>query len=131
MLETARDFLGTQKSYRQTVRHQQMSLVYDDRQENSLALRGAALAHSTLWRWLSWLGELRRTLQGAMQLISQKFPSHGLHRERPSVDPRKHCSDARREILEQAAWLLLVEALFARGMNKRIFPRFATGCGWR
>ena len=131
LLETARDFLGSRKSYRQAVQHQQRSLVYDDRQENSLAARGAALAHSTLWHWLSWLGGLTRTRQSAMQLISQKFPGHSLHREMIFIDPRKYRSDARGETLQQAGWLLLVEAVFARRMKNPIFPRFATACGWR
>ena len=131
MLETARDFLGSRKSYRQAVQHQRMSLVYDDRQENSLARRGAALAHSTLWHWLSWLGGLKRTLQSAMQLISQRDPGHSLHREMISIDPRKYRSDARGKTLEQAGWLLLVEGVFEQRMKNRIFPRFATGCGWR
>jgi hypothetical protein len=131
LLETAREFLGSEKSYRQAVQHQGMSLVYDDRQENPLANRGAALAHSTLWHWVSWLGGLTRTRQAAMQLISQKDPGHGLHREKILIDPRKHRSDARHQTLEQAGWLLLVEAVFQQRMEKRIFPRFATGCGWR
>jgi hypothetical protein len=105
--------------------------VYDDRQENPLAGRGAALAHSTLWHWLSWLGGLTRTLQSAMQLISQKDPGHSLHREKMPIDPRKYRSESRGQTLEQAGWLLLVEAVFKKKMGKRIFPRFATGCGWR
>jgi hypothetical protein len=131
LLERAQDFLGTEKSYRKAVQHQQKSLVYDDRQENPLAHRGAALAHSTLWHWLSWLGRLTRTLQSASQLISQKFPSHTLHLEKIPIDPRKYRSDARCETLEQAGRLLLVEAVFQERMKKRIFPQFATGCGWR
>jgi hypothetical protein len=131
LLETARDFLGSRKSYRQAVQHQRRWLVYDDRQENSLARRGAALAHSTLWRWLSWLGGLTKTLQSAMQLISQKFPGHSLHRQVIFIDPRKYRSEARGKTLEQAGRLLLVEGVFEQRMNNRIFPRFATGCGWR
>jgi hypothetical protein len=131
LLETARAFLGSAQSYRQAVQHQGMWLVYDDRQENPLARRGAALAHSTLWHWLSWLGGRTRTLQSALQLLSQKFPGHSLHRQMIHIDPRKHRSDARRETLEQAGWLLLVEGVFEQRMKNRIFPRFATGCGWR
>ena len=74
VLERAKDFLGSRKSYRQGVREQQRSLVYDDRQEHPLAARGAALAHSTLWRWLSWLGGRTRTMQRASQLICQQDP---------------------------------------------------------
>ena len=131
LLEMARDFLGSEKSYRKAVQHQQKWLVYDDRQENPMAHRGAALAHSTLWHWLSWLGRLTKTMQSASQLISQICPGHGLHREMIPIDPEKHRSEARRKTLEQAGRLLLVEAVFEQRMKKRIFPRFATGCGWR
>jgi len=131
LLDKARDFLGSEKSYRKAVKHQQKFLVYDDRQENPWAPRGAALAPSTLWRWLSWLGSLSRTMQSASQLISQRSPGHTLHRQMISIDPRKYCSAARCKTLEQAGGLLLVEAVFEQRMKNRIFPRFATGCGWR
>lgn len=131
LLDRTRDFLGTDKSYRKVVRRQQKSLVYDDRQEHPLARRGAALAPSTVWRWLSWLGSLTETTQAAMQLISQKDPSHTLHRQVVLIDPRKYRSEARAATLERAGRLLLVEAAFELRTKKKIFPRFATGCGWR
>ena len=89
MLEMARDFLGSEKSYRKAVQHQQKWLVYDDRQENPMAHQGASLAHSTLWHWQSWLGRLTKTLQSATQLISQTSPGHGLHWEMIPIDPEK------------------------------------------
>jgi len=131
LLEPAKDFLGSQKSYRQAVREQQRSFVYDDRQEHPLAARGAALAHSTLWRWLSWLGSLTQTMQQASRLICQKDPHSKLHKQVIAIDPRKHRSEPRRVTLEQAARMLLVEAAFREHFGKKIFPRFATGCGWR
>lgn len=96
-----------------------------------MAQRGAALAHSTLWHWLTWLGHLPRTAQSATQLISQKDPGHRLQQAMIMLDPRKYRSDDRGQTLAQAAWLLLVEAVFAQRLKKRIFPTFATGCGWR
>ena len=131
LLERAKDFLGSRKSYRQAVRQQHRSFVYDDRQEHPLAARGAALAHSTLWRWLSWLGGLTRTMQRASQLICQQDPHSTLHKQVIAIDPRKHRSEPRRVILEQAARMLLVEAAFQEHFGKKLFPRFATGCGWR
>jgi tRNA A37 N6-isopentenylltransferase MiaA len=131
VLERAKDFLGSQESYRQAVQEQQRSLVYDDRQEHPLAARGAALSHSTLWRWLSWLGELTRTMRRASQLICQQDPHSRLHNQVILIDPRKHRSDERRVSLEQAARMLLIEAAFKDYFGKKIFPRFATGCGWR
>ena len=131
LLDRAKDFLGSQKSYRQAVHQQQRSFVYDDRQEHPLAARGAALAHSTLWRWLSWLGGLTRTMQRASQLICQQDPHSTLHKQVISIDPRKYRSELRRVTLEQAARMLLVEVAFHEHFGKKIFPRFATGCGWR
>jgi hypothetical protein len=131
LLDRTKDFLGSQKSYRQAVREQQRFLVYDDRQEHPLAARGAALAHSTLWRWLSWLGGLTRTVQRASQLICQQDPHSTWHSQVIAIDPRKHRSEPRRVTLEQAARLLLIEAAFREDFGKKIFPRFATGCGWR
>lgn len=134
VLDKAKDFVGTEKSYRQTVRPQQRSLVYDDRQDNPLAERGTALAHSSVWRWLSWLGGLTRTCQKACQLISQKDPQSTLHREVIPIDPRKYRGEEgcpRHQLLQRAGRMLLVEAVFQRQLGKRIFPLFATGCGWR
>ena len=71
MLEKTKDFLGTDQSYRKTVRSGHRFLVYDDRQDHPLAERGAALAPSSVWRWLSWLGGLTRTSQKACQLIAE------------------------------------------------------------
>jgi hypothetical protein len=131
LLGQAKDFLGSRKSYRQAVRRDRRALVYDDRQEHPLAARGAALAHSTLWRWLSWLGGLTRTMQRASELICQQNPHSTLHRQVIPIDPRKYRSERRRMLLEEATRMLLVEAAFAEHFGKKIFPRFATGCGWR
>lgn len=131
LLERAKDVLGSTKSYRQAVQQRQRWLVYDDRQKHPLAAQGAALAHSTLWRWLSWLGQLTRTMQQASQLICREDPRSTLHRQVIPVDPRKYRSQQRQVTLEQAARMLLVEAAFGAHFGKKIFPRFATGCGWR
>lgn len=134
LLDKAKDFLGTDKSYRETVRHQRRSLVYDDRQDHPLAERGAALAHSSVWRWLSWLGGLTETCRRAYQLIGEKDPQSTLHREVIPIDPKKYRDDAecpRHQLLQQAGRMVLVEAVFHLQLGKRIFPLFATGCAWR
>jgi len=54
VLDKTKDFLGSDKSYRKTVRPGHRSLVYDDRQDHPLAERGAALAPSvSVQRWAS------------------------------------------------------------------------------
>ncbi len=134
LLDKAKEFLGTDKSYRKTVRHQHRSLVYDDRQDHPLAERGAAMAPSSVWRWLSWLGGLTQTCQKASQLISQKDPTSTLHREAIPIDPRKYRDEEgcpRHQLLQRAGRMVLIEAIFQGRFGKRIFPLFATGCGWR
>ena len=134
LLDKAKDFLGTDKSYRKVVRHQGQSIVYDDRQQNSLARRGAGLSHSTVWRWLSWLGGLTQTSQAASRLISQSDPHSTLHREVVPVDPKKYRGEegcARHQLLERAGRMVLIEAIFQGRLKKTIFPTFATSCGWR
>lgn len=134
LLAKAKEFLGTEKSYRETARHQQRSLVYDDRQDHPLAERGAAMAHSSVWRWLSWLGGLTETCRRACQLIGQNDPHSTLHRAVIPIDPRKYRDEEgcpRHQLLQRAGRMVLVEAVFHRQFEKRIFPLFATGCGWR
>ena len=61
--DRSKTFLGSDQSYRQTVRRHGREIVYDDRQDEALARQAAALAHSTVWRWLTWLGDaLQETL---------------------------------------------------------------------
>lgn len=125
------DFLRTAKSYRQTVRHQGKDISYDDRIQHPLAQRGAALAQSTIWRWLSWLASLTKTRRQARRLICQKDPSYRRHRDPIPIDPKKYRSDPRRLALQDAAQMLRVEEDFREKFETEIFPTFATGTAWR
>jgi hypothetical protein len=128
----SKQFLDPGVSYRDTVHCQGRSLVYDDRQPGPLGERGAALAPSTVWRWLSWLGDgLTQTLQAARQLLRERAPHHTLHRDPWAVSPYKYRSEARGVTLRRALELVVVAELFPRLFGKAIFPDFATGCCWR
>jgi hypothetical protein len=125
-------FLGSDESYRGSVRPEGRALVYDDRQEEALARRGAALSHSTVWRWLSWLGDgLRGTFRKAWWLISEQEPHSTLHRQDWNVSPAKYRSDQRRQTLQRALQALVVRKIFQDLFGKAIFPNFATAAGWR
>jgi hypothetical protein len=125
-------FLEPGCSYRDTVRGQGRSLVYDDRQREPLAERGAAVAPSTVWRWLSWLGDgLTRTLQAARELLRERAPHHTLHRELWAVSPYKYRSESRGQTLRRALEFTVVAELFPPLFGKAIFPHFATGWCWR
>ena len=120
-------FLGTNQSYRLAVRPQGRVMVYDDRQDEDLAREAAALAHSTLWRWLSWLGDQLSDAVGVVrQLIRARTPHDRLHRETWAVSPYKYRGEQRRLTLQRAVEGLVVAKVFKRLFGKAIFPRFAT-----
>jgi hypothetical protein len=124
-------FLGTNQSYRATVRVDGRALVYDDRQGEALAQHGAALSHSTVWRWLSWLGDgLQGTFREARRLIRAREPRSTLHRQSWGISPAKYRSDRRRQTLQRALQGLVVTTVFQELFGKAIFPNLATGCGW-
>jgi len=129
--DRCRTFLGSDQSYRLAVRLQGREVVYDDRQDEDLARRAAALAPSSVWRWLSWLGNLENTLREAVKLIRQKAPRSVLHREPWPLSARKYRSDVRRQTLERAAQCLVTESLFRELFGQEIFPNFATAHGWK
>ena len=64
VLKKAGEYLGTAKSYAETVKYQGMPIMYDDRTPAGLE-KASGLAPSTVWRWLSWLGGMPGTLRAA------------------------------------------------------------------
>jgi hypothetical protein len=125
-------FVGTDQSYRASVRPNGRELVYDDRQDEALTRQGAALSHSTVWRWLSWLGDgLQRTFREARRLIRAWEPRSPLHRQDWRVSFAKYRSEPRRETLQRALQALVVTQVFQKLFGKAIFPNFATGWNWR
>jgi hypothetical protein len=125
--DRSQTFLGTEQSYRDSVRWQGRRLVYDDRQEEELGREAAALAPSTVWRWLSWLGDqLQDAFRQVRQLLRAKTPSSTLHRESWSVSPYKYRSETRRLTLQRAVEGLVVAKVFKQLFGKAVFPRFAT-----
>jgi len=124
VLEKAREYLGTDRSYRNTVEDQGMSIVYDDRaRPNEEGPVG--LAPSTVWRWLSWLGGLPGTLRAAWGLIRQKEPNSTLHRQPWAVPPTKYRSQQRHDVLVLAMQLLAADRVCDGIFGAGIFPRYA------
>ena len=64
VLEKAGEYLGTEHSYRNTVKDKGMPIMYDDRKP-AKGWQPVGLAPSTVWRWLSWLGGMPGTLRVA------------------------------------------------------------------
>jgi len=121
-------FLGEDNTYRQSVEEQDRPTVYDEPPRGGES--SAALAPSTLWRWLSWMGDLEETTRKALRVIREANPCAALHREAWSISPKKYRSDSRRELLEKTLELLVTGKIFQRQFNRSIFPHFATACDW-
>lgn len=123
----SKNFLGSDQSYRQTVRWHGREIVHDDRQDEALARQAAALAHSTVWRWLSWLGDaLPEAWRTVRQLIRARTSDSALHREGWHVSRYKYRSEPRRQTLQRAVERWVVAQVFQRLFGKAVFPRFAT-----
>lgn len=99
-----------------------MAVCYTERDADN-----RCLSHTTLWRWLTYLGTMTVALQQGTDLFLQHFPSSSMHRFEAAVAPWKYRSDERSHILRQARRLLYLndcwQQVFA---GERFFPRFAT-----
>lgn len=90
----------------------------------------AALAHTTLHRWLTFLGAMTISLAIGCELFLQAHPESSIHRFTGAVDPRKARSPEREESLRAARRLLHLRCLWDEAFQEiPFFPRFATsGC---
>ena len=131
VLEKGGEYLGTNHSYAKTVVDQRegLPIMYDDRTPAGLE-QAIGLAPSTVWRWLSWLGGMPRTLRRG-DLFRQKEPAATLHRQPWRVPSRRDCySEKRRDMLLEAMQLLAVDRVCAGLFGEGVFPRYATSQGW-
>ena len=129
VLEKTGEYLGTEHSYCKTVKHQGMPIMYDDRQP-AQQRQPVGLAPSTVWRWLSWLGGMPKTVRAVCDLIRQKEPNATLHRQPWVVSPRKYRSEQRRDTLLRGMELVTVDRVCEGIFGEGIFPRYAISQGW-
>ena len=103
LVEHAKRYLQNDHSYRQTVRGTYTPVAYDGPQGE----QGRQLSRSTVWKWLSWLGGLKETLQRATSLVLEKHPRANPARDVPPIPAKKFCLQARHDVLHLAARLLV------------------------
>ena len=86
-----------------------------------------ALSHTTLWRFLTFVGAMTISLSTGVDLFQKAFPESTIHRFTGTISPRKFRSDARAQSLRNANRLLnLISRWDAAFPKERFFPRFAT-----
>jgi len=88
------------------------------------------LSHTTLWRWLGWLGGTTMLRGEGSKLIRDKDPAVDLFRRPCPLDPRRNRSGQRRQVLQNAARLLDAAERFERLFGAQFFPDFGTGAGF-
>jgi hypothetical protein len=122
-----RFFQGRSVSYRQAMWVDRQRIVYGPHngQED---LR--QLSHTTLWRWLGWLGGMTTLLAATCKLIRDKDPSADLFRQSYPIDPRRYRSEQRRQVLQTATRVLDAAEWFERIFGVRFFTDFGTGPGF-
>jgi ribosomal protein S27AE len=102
-------------------------------EEEKAGERVPALAHTTLYRWVSMLGAWGHTLRRAWELIKQRHPEAGVLRELAvfRVAPGKFRSRVRGGVVHGCRSLCVTEAVYRELFGVSIFPHLATACGWR
>jgi hypothetical protein len=108
-------------------------ITADSTEEEKASERVPALAHTTLYRWVSTLGAWAHVLRRAWNLIQQRRPWAGVFREVAGfrVASGKFRSRARRRVLHACRSLCVTEAVYGEAFGVSMFPHLATACGWR
>ena len=89
--------------------------------------QGAALSHTTLTRWLTFLGLMTVSLSIGCDLFMQAHPGSSIHLVDGAVDPRKARSPERLKSLSIARRLLYLRSRWDAVFKQTpFFPRFAT-----
>jgi hypothetical protein len=89
--------------------------------------KAAALSHTTLHRWLIFLGAMTASLAIGLDLWMQAHPESSVHLFDGPVDPRKARSPERLKSLSVARRLLYLRSRWdATFKQSPFFPRFAT-----
>lgn len=90
------------------------------------------LSHTSLYRWITRLGQLSDTLRKALEMIKRAKPSTGLFRELRliSIHPQKYRRIERKMKLLYCAQLGRTGECYTELFGRSIFPNLATACGW-
>lgn len=91
--------------------------------------KAAAFSHTTLARWITFLGLMVVSLAVGCELFLQAHPDSSIHRFAGPVEPRKARSPERLKILSIARRVLYLRSRWDAAFKQSpFFPRFATSC---
>ena len=99
-------------SYRKAVQVHHMPICYDATAGAADTIDDRVLRHSTLHRWISFLGGLRHTLGQAWQLNRARSPRCQAFRNSDPIPPWKYRSQQRQRTLYACGRLLQADEVF-------------------
>jgi hypothetical protein len=125
-----KDYIENEKqTYLKAASHDGMRIGYqgsDSKDEDRL------LEPSTLWRWIGYLGAMKKTINQALHLLTQKASSSSILPQKPPIPQGKYRSAHRKSILQNARTLLRACQEFHCPITRfdfACFPHLATnGC---
>ncbi len=117
-------------SYRKAVQVNGMPVFYDAAEDAGQRIDDRTLAHSTVHRWISFLGDLKQTLAQAWQLIRAKSPGCERFRCSVAVPSWKYHSQQRKILLQTCGRLLKADQPYHHLFEVSIFTHLATVCRW-
>ncbi len=85
--------------------------------------------HTTVYRWVGYIGSLQERLSKGLELIREKNPSSKIFRQNHPINPRKYRSEARKKILSWCMRIFILDGEFKKTFNASIFTEFATSGG--
>ncbi len=113
---------GEAGSYEKAAEKDGRSLLYEGQEGE----KGKALAGSTVWRWVRFVGGLKETLRKGLKMIKEKSAGSTAHRVALPEGQKK-----RAPAVMRAQHLFLVGHVFESLYDRTFFPDFAITCGLR
>jgi len=116
-------------TYRKCVSHEKSAIAYHS---DHNAIDERQLSHSSLWRWVTFFGNMHERLASSLDLIHQKCPDPVFTRSlfMNPISRHKFHSQVRKIILQTAQNFLISQTLFETIFGTYCFPRFGTANGW-
>ena len=105
-------------SYRKASKERGMACGYKESEKQ--------LSHSTVHRWLGFLGAQVEMLRNLLSFITESLPHSGLHRLPLPIHPSKYRSRERKEVLQIARRLLHAQGALRAFVGTESFPDFGT-----
>lgn len=115
-------------TYRKLV--QEVAIGYESRENGDIDER--QLAHSTIFRWITTLGDFSEIIRKGQDLINQADPASTICRDLAglTISAKKYMSSARKKVLHCCRQILHLDAVYRLCFKASIFPKLATACGF-